>query len=165
MIVQNDYYADLATRVIIPLMRPQQLPRWHQHAVPRINIEFDSFLLCTPMSSNLNNPATGFRLQSESCAPGRYRFNRYTYHELLTAGNPLRHLRSGFRAVKAYFIPSRLSFIASRRSTSRYQRGWCFFAQRRLTLPSIIPLIDPFTQNAIYIWIRMAWIRMMADVA
>ncbi|MCD9453442.1 CcdB family protein [Klebsiella pneumoniae] len=55
MIVQNDYYADLATRVIIPLMRPQQLPRWHQHAVPRINIEFDSFLLCTPMSSNLNN--------------------------------------------------------------------------------------------------------------
>ncbi|WP_074180947.1 CcdB family protein, partial [Klebsiella pneumoniae] len=48
MIVQNDYYADLATRVIIPLMRPQQLPRWHQHVVPRINIEFDSFLLCTP---------------------------------------------------------------------------------------------------------------------
>ncbi|MCS5745053.1 CcdB family protein [Klebsiella pneumoniae subsp. pneumoniae] len=43
MIVQNDNYADLATRVIIPLMRPQQLPRWHQHAVPRINIEFDSF--------------------------------------------------------------------------------------------------------------------------
>ncbi len=36
MIVQNDYYTDLATRVIIPLMRPQQLPRWHQHAVPRI---------------------------------------------------------------------------------------------------------------------------------
>ncbi|HIB5857580.1 TPA: CcdB family protein, partial [Klebsiella pneumoniae] len=48
MIVQNDYYADLATGVIIPLMRPQQLPRWHQHVVPRINIEFDSFLLCTP---------------------------------------------------------------------------------------------------------------------
>ena len=24
IIVQNDYYADLATRVIIPLMRPQQ---------------------------------------------------------------------------------------------------------------------------------------------
>lgn len=55
MIVQNDYYADLATRVIIPLMRPQQLPRWHQHVVPRINIEFDSFLLCTPIISNLNN--------------------------------------------------------------------------------------------------------------
>ncbi|MCJ9549527.1 CcdB family protein [Klebsiella quasipneumoniae] len=55
MIVQNDYYADLATRVIIPLMRPQQLPRWHQHVTPRINIEFDSFLLCTPMFSNLNN--------------------------------------------------------------------------------------------------------------
>ena len=124
MIVQNDYYADLATRVIIPLIRPQQLPRWHQHVVPRINIKFDSFLLCTPMISNLNN-----------------------------------------KRIQAYFIPSRLSFIASRRSTSRYQRGWCFFAQRRLTLPSIIPLIDPFTQNAIYIWIRMAWIRMMADVA
>ncbi|HCA9769476.1 TPA: CcdB family protein [Klebsiella variicola subsp. variicola] len=55
MNVQNDYYADLATRVIIPLMRTQQLARWHQHVVPRINIEFDSFLLCTPMISNLNN--------------------------------------------------------------------------------------------------------------
>ncbi|HBR1985149.1 TPA: CcdB family protein [Klebsiella pneumoniae] len=55
MIVLNDYYADRATRVIIPLMRPQQLPCLHQHAVPRINIEFDNFLLCTPMSSNLNN--------------------------------------------------------------------------------------------------------------
>ncbi|EPG4022402.1 CcdB family protein [Klebsiella pneumoniae] len=43
MIVQNDYYADLATRVITPLMRPQQLPRWHQHAVPRINIELTAF--------------------------------------------------------------------------------------------------------------------------
>ncbi|EMF0926558.1 CcdB family protein [Klebsiella aerogenes] len=55
MIVQNDYYADLATRAIIPLMRARQLPRWHQHVAPRINIEFDSFLLCTPMISNLNN--------------------------------------------------------------------------------------------------------------
>lgn len=163
MIVQNDYYADLATRVIIPLMRPQQLPRWHQHAVPRINIEFDSFLLCTPMSSNLNNKR--IPPQDFVCNLSHARQGVIDSIDLLTAGNPLRHLRSGFRAVKAYFIPSRFSFIASRRSTSRYQRGWCFFAQRRLTLPSIIPLIDPFTQNAIYIWIRIAWIRMMADVA
>lgn len=40
-----------------------------------------------------------------------------------------------------------------------------FCAQRRLTFPSIMPLIDPFTQKAIYIWIRMAWIRIMAEVA
>lgn len=56
-------------------------------------------------------------------------------------------------------------FFASAFSISRYQRGWCFFAQRRLTFPSIIPLIDPFTQNAIYIWIRMAWIRMIPAAA
>ncbi len=89
MIVQNDYYTDLATRVIIPLMRPQQLPRWHQHVVPRINIEFDSFLLCTPMISNLNNkriPPQDFVCNLSHARQWRYRFNRYSYHELLTAG-------------------------------------------------------------------------------
>lgn len=54
---------------------------------------------------------------------------------------PARHLRSGFRAVKAYSSFTTL-FIASRRSTSRYQR-WCFF-RPAAALPSIIPLIDPF---------------------
>ncbi len=55
MIVQNDYYADLATRVIIPLMRTQLLPCWHQHVAPKVNIEFETLLLCTPMVTNLNN--------------------------------------------------------------------------------------------------------------
>jgi toxin CcdB len=55
MIVQNDYYTDLTTRVIIPLMRTRQLPRWHQHVVPKVNIEFETLLLCTPMVTNLNN--------------------------------------------------------------------------------------------------------------
>ncbi|HCB1501055.1 TPA: CcdB family protein [Klebsiella michiganensis] len=55
MIVQNDYYADLATSVIIPLMRIQLLPCWHQRVAPKVNIEFENLLLCTPMVTNLNN--------------------------------------------------------------------------------------------------------------
>ncbi len=51
MIVQNDYY-DLATRVIIPLMRPQQLPRLASACRTKDKYRADGFLLCTPMSGN-----------------------------------------------------------------------------------------------------------------
>ena len=48
-------------------------------------------------------------------------------------------------------VDSRYLFsFSSSATTSRYQRGWCFFAHLRLTLPSIIPVMEPFTQNAIY---------------
>ncbi|MCG8663705.1 CcdB family protein [Klebsiella michiganensis] len=40
MIVQNDFYEDLPTRVIIPLMRNGHLPLWQHPLVPEVNIEF-----------------------------------------------------------------------------------------------------------------------------
>lgn len=55
MIVQNDFYEDLPTRAIIPLMRNAHLPLWQHHLVPKVNIEFETFMLCSPMITNLNN--------------------------------------------------------------------------------------------------------------
>lgn len=55
MIVQNDFYADLPTRVIILLMRNAHLPLWQHPLVPEVNIEFETFMLCSPMMTNLNN--------------------------------------------------------------------------------------------------------------
>ena len=55
MIVQNDFYEDLPTRVIIPLMRNAHLPLWQHPLVPEVNIEFEAFMLCSPMMTNLNN--------------------------------------------------------------------------------------------------------------
>ncbi len=55
MIVQNDFYEDLPTRVIIPLMRNAHLPLWRHPLVPEVNIEFETFMLCSPMMTNLNN--------------------------------------------------------------------------------------------------------------
>lgn len=55
MIVQNDFYEDLPTGVIIPLMRNAHLPLWQHPLVPEVNIEFETFMLCSPMMTNLNN--------------------------------------------------------------------------------------------------------------
>ncbi|WP_152081149.1 CcdB family protein [Enterobacter oligotrophicus] len=55
MLIQDDCYDDLATRVIVPLMRKSQLPLWQSHLAPRINIDFETFLIYSPMISNINN--------------------------------------------------------------------------------------------------------------
>jgi toxin CcdB len=55
MIVQNDFYEDLTTRAIIPLMRNAYLPPWQHPLVPEVNIEFETFMLFSPMITNLNN--------------------------------------------------------------------------------------------------------------
>ncbi|MCU6671602.1 CcdB family protein [Enterobacteriaceae bacterium H4N4] len=55
MIIQHDYYDDLPTRLIMPLGRRHNIPRWHQHLLPRINVEFDSLLIYAPMMTNLTN--------------------------------------------------------------------------------------------------------------
>lgn len=53
MIVQNDCYDDFSTRVIIPLMRNPKLPLWHLNVAPKINVEFESLTLYSPMLTNL----------------------------------------------------------------------------------------------------------------
>ncbi|EGS1685225.1 CcdB family protein [Enterobacter cloacae] len=55
MLIQDDYYADLTTRVIVPLMRNNRLPIWQSYLAPRINIDFETLLIYSPMISNLNN--------------------------------------------------------------------------------------------------------------
>lgn len=55
MIIQHDCYDDLNTRVIVPLVRARKLPLWHEHIAPRINIDFESFLIFSPMVTNLSN--------------------------------------------------------------------------------------------------------------
>ncbi len=54
MVVQHDWYNDLSTRVVIPLIRRHKLPQWHSHVTSSINIDFDSFLIYAPMITNLN---------------------------------------------------------------------------------------------------------------
>ncbi|MGT8856035.1 CcdB family protein [Enterobacter sp. 186315] len=54
MIVQDDCYNDLSTRVIIPFMRNHKLPLWHSHLAPKINIDFETLLIYSPMVTNLN---------------------------------------------------------------------------------------------------------------
>jgi toxin CcdB len=53
MVVQHDCYDDLATRIIIPLIRRRSLPLWQSRAAPCINIDFESFLIYEPMITNL----------------------------------------------------------------------------------------------------------------
>lgn len=55
MIIQHDCYDDLETRVIVPLVRARKLPLWHEHLAPRINIDFESLLIFSPMVTNVNN--------------------------------------------------------------------------------------------------------------
>lgn len=54
MLIQDDCYEDLATRVIVPLVRNHQLPLWHSPLAPSVNIEFESFLIYAPMITNIN---------------------------------------------------------------------------------------------------------------
>lgn len=54
MLIQDDCYEELATRVILPLMRNHQLPLWHSPLAPGINIEFETFLIYAPMITNIN---------------------------------------------------------------------------------------------------------------
>lgn len=53
MIVQHDYYDELNTRTIVPLIRYRQIPFWYQQVSPGINIDFESFNLYSPMITNL----------------------------------------------------------------------------------------------------------------
>lgn len=55
MIIQHDCYDDLSTRLIMPLARHHNLASWHNHLVPRINIDFESLLIYAPMMTNVNN--------------------------------------------------------------------------------------------------------------
>ena len=55
MRIQDDYYDDLATRVIVPLVRVNKLPLWQSHLAPGVNIDFEAFLIYSPMITNLNN--------------------------------------------------------------------------------------------------------------
>ncbi|WP_414453204.1 CcdB family protein [Enterobacter hormaechei] len=50
-----DYYDDLPTRVIVPLARNNRLPLWQSQLAPGINIEFETFLIYSPMITNINN--------------------------------------------------------------------------------------------------------------
>ncbi|CZY46640.1 TPA: plasmid maintenance protein CcdB [Enterobacter hormaechei subsp. steigerwaltii] len=55
MLIQDDYYEDLPTRVIVPLARNNRLPLWQSQLAPGINIEFKTFLIYSPMITNINN--------------------------------------------------------------------------------------------------------------
>lgn len=63
MVVQNDYYEDLATRVIMPLAKKYILPKWQQSIVPRVNLEFETLMLCAPMLTSI---------KTKSIAPADY---------------------------------------------------------------------------------------------
>lgn len=43
MLIQDDYYDDLATRVIVPLARVNKLPLWQSQLAPAVNIDFETF--------------------------------------------------------------------------------------------------------------------------
>ncbi|WP_316382982.1 CcdB family protein [Enterobacter mori] len=55
MLIQDDCYDELATRVIVPLAKNNKLPLRQSHLAPRINIDFETFLIYSPMITNLNN--------------------------------------------------------------------------------------------------------------
>ena len=55
MLIQDDYYDDLDTRVIVPLARVNKLPLWQSQLAPAVNIDFETFLIYSPMITNLNN--------------------------------------------------------------------------------------------------------------
>ena len=55
MLIQDDYYDDLATRVIVPLARVNKFPLWQSQLAPAVNIDFETFLIYSPMITNLNN--------------------------------------------------------------------------------------------------------------
>ena len=76
MVVQNDYSEDLATRVIMPLAKNYLLPKWHHSVVPKVNIEFETLVLCAPMLTSI---------KTKSIAPADYICN------LRTARNDVIH--------------------------------------------------------------------------
>lgn len=55
MIVQHDCYDDFSTRVIMPLMRNNKLPVWQHRVAPRVNIDFESLMLYSPMLTSLDS--------------------------------------------------------------------------------------------------------------
>ena len=54
VVVQNDHYDDLSTRIIMPLMRHHKIPRWYSHIAPQVNIEFDTLNIYAPMISHID---------------------------------------------------------------------------------------------------------------
>lgn len=42
-------------RVIVPLARVNKLPLWQSQLAPAVNIDFATFLIYSPMITNLNN--------------------------------------------------------------------------------------------------------------
>lgn len=54
IIVQNDFYIDLSTRIIMPLMRHHKIPKWHSHIAPPVNVEFDALNIYAPMISHID---------------------------------------------------------------------------------------------------------------
>ncbi|HED6238372.1 TPA: CcdB family protein [Enterobacter sichuanensis] len=55
MLIQDDCYDDLATRVIVPLARNNRLPLWQSQLAPGVNIDFETLLIYSPMITNINN--------------------------------------------------------------------------------------------------------------
>ncbi|WP_071994061.1 CcdB family protein [Enterobacter sichuanensis] len=55
MLIQDDCYNDLATRVIVPLARNNRLPLWQSQLAPGVNIDFETLLIYSPMITNINN--------------------------------------------------------------------------------------------------------------
>lgn len=55
MLIQDDCFDDLATRVIVPLARNNRLPLWQSQLAPGVNIDFETFLIYSPMITNINN--------------------------------------------------------------------------------------------------------------
>lgn len=144
MIVQNDYYADRheshysfnATTTVTTLASACRT---------KDKYRIDSFLLCTPMSSNLINkriPPQDF-VCNLSHARGALSIQSIHLSRTADCREPAPTSPERVSRREGLLHPFTTLFHRFGRSTSRYQRGWCFFAQRRLTLPSIIPLIDP----------------------
>ncbi|WP_165464189.1 CcdB family protein [Enterobacter cloacae] len=55
MLIQDDYYDDHPTRVIVTLARNNRLPLWQSQLATGVNIEFETFLIYSPMITNINN--------------------------------------------------------------------------------------------------------------
>ncbi|SEK98205.1 toxin CcdB [Kosakonia sacchari] len=53
IIIQNDYYAEFSSRVIMPLARKMKVPGWLESAVPKVNVEFETLILYSPLLAHL----------------------------------------------------------------------------------------------------------------
>lgn len=53
IIVQSDHLEEISTRAIIPLMKHHKIPHWYSHIAPRVNIDFESLVLYSPMITHI----------------------------------------------------------------------------------------------------------------